>query len=198
MSDTRVKCHPTLGVLVCTDGHILVPQSGVNKAHWYYGSPNHRGYFQVHINGSIYKVHRLIAETFIPNPENKKEIDRINRDPQDNRIENLRRATRQENCRNTSRHDKCGKELGVHLYEDERAYNTAKSRRQRAANPQRWKDYHKEYWETHKQFVHPVLFSDGATHKVRKDIAESLLKLPVQERVFSPSMRYKPAMEWTE
>ena len=195
MSNTRVRCHPTLGVLVCTDGHILVPQNGANKAHWYYGSPNHQGYLQVRINGSIYKVHRLIAETFIPNPENKKEIDHINRDPQDNRVENLRWATRQENCRNTKRHDKCGRELGVHLYEDERAYNAARSRRQRASEPQRWKGYNKKYWASQKQFVKAVLFSDGATHKVRKAIAESLLGLPVKDRVFNADMRYKPTVE---
>lgn len=185
-------------MLVCTDGHILVPQNGANRAHWYYGSPNRQGYCQVRINGSLYKVHRLIAETFIPNPENKQEIDHTNRNPQDNRVENLRWATRQENCRNTYRHDKCGRELGVHLYENEQAYNTARSRRQRESEPQRWKDYSKKYWASQKQFVMAVLFSDGMTHKVRKAIADSLLELPVKDRVFNDSMRYKPAVEWEE
>ena len=46
-------------------------------------------------------VHRLIALTFIPNPDNKKCIDHINRIRDDNRIENLRWATQKENCQNS-------------------------------------------------------------------------------------------------
>ena len=37
-----------------------------------------------------YYVHRLVAETFIENPHCYTEIDHINRDKRDNRVENLR------------------------------------------------------------------------------------------------------------
>ncbi len=47
-------------------------------------------------------VHRLVATSFIPNPDNKSFIDHINGDRGDNRVENLRWATINENNFNKS------------------------------------------------------------------------------------------------
>ena len=44
-------------------------------------------------------VHRLVAEAFIPNPDNKPEIDHIDTVRTNNRIDNLRWVTRSENIR---------------------------------------------------------------------------------------------------
>jgi hypothetical protein len=45
----------------------------------------------LHKDGNIFpsSVHRLIAQTYIPNPENKKTVNHKNHNPIDNRVENL-------------------------------------------------------------------------------------------------------------
>jgi hypothetical protein len=48
-------------------------------------------------------VHRLVALHYIPNPENKREVDHINRDRKDNRVQNLRWVTSSENQQNTGK-----------------------------------------------------------------------------------------------
>lgn len=56
------------------------------------------------LNGKIYKYHRLIAIQFIDNPENLPQVDHININPFDNRIENLRWVNARTNANNKSKH----------------------------------------------------------------------------------------------
>ena len=59
-----------------------------------------KGYHCVSINRKSVEVHRLVALTHIPNPDNKEQVDHINRVRHDNRVENLRWVTRKENGEN--------------------------------------------------------------------------------------------------
>lgn len=58
------------------------------------------GYLRVSLrkNGKAYefKIHRLVADAFIPNPENKPTINHINGDKTCNKVNNLEWATRAE------------------------------------------------------------------------------------------------------
>ena len=70
------------------------------------GSINSWGYYNVVLSKDrkkyTKKVHRLIAEMFIPNPDNLSDVDHINRIKTDNRLDNLRWVSRQDNNRNMS------------------------------------------------------------------------------------------------
>lgn len=58
------------------------------------------GYLRIALKNKKHFVHRLVAEAFIPNPENKPFIDHINTIRSDNRVENLRWVTKKENNNN--------------------------------------------------------------------------------------------------
>ena len=68
---------------------------------------NREGYNQISLrynNKTIKRsIHRLIAKTFIPNPEDKPEVDHIDRNPKNNCVKNLRWVTPLENTDNQER-----------------------------------------------------------------------------------------------
>lgn len=56
------------------------------------------GYYRVSINGKSFSTHRLVAQTFIPNPNNLETVDHIG-NKLDNRVENLRWLSRPDNTK---------------------------------------------------------------------------------------------------
>ena len=68
------------------------------------GSSNSNGYLQVDlykdVKGKKFSIHRLVALAYIENPENKPEVDHIDRDILNNSVNNLRWATKEEQMRN--------------------------------------------------------------------------------------------------
>ena len=161
----RIERHPKLNIWVREDGCIYLPQSGRNPAHWTFGSKDNRGYLGVSINGKLYRVHRLVAECYIPNTENKPFIDHINRNKGDNRVENLRWATNSENLRNTAKNDLVESRGGTHRYEDEKQFYKEKDARRRKTRRN-------------------VRFSDGKTRYIPTSEAILLLAIPVEQRIY--------------
>jgi len=65
---------------------IIKPQTG-GKKYYMFTAPD----------GKDVRLHRIIAELFIPNPYDLPEVDHINEDRLDNRVDNLRWCTKQQN-----------------------------------------------------------------------------------------------------
>lgn len=67
------------------DFRILTPQVSKN------------GYLRIIVKNKHYSIHRLVAETFIPNPQNKPEVNHKDGNKENNCVNNLEWVTRSEN-----------------------------------------------------------------------------------------------------
>jgi len=81
------------------------------------GRQNKNGYIQVTLSaksGPVERlIHRLVAEAFLPNPENKPQVDHIDEDKINNQVNNLRWVTAKENI--SHYHTKDGRDHYIRL-----------------------------------------------------------------------------------
>lgn len=71
------------------------------------------GYLMVNLSKnsvtSHQRIHRLVAQAFIPNPENKPDINHVDEDKTNNNVNNLEWSTRKENCNHGTRNERISK-----------------------------------------------------------------------------------------
>ena len=65
---------------------------------------NSTGYVKIRMRGKNHLTHRLVANEWTPNPEQKACVDHIDGNPLNNYVSNLRWATHSENSRDKSKH----------------------------------------------------------------------------------------------
>jgi hypothetical protein len=92
-------------------------------------------------------LHRLLAIQFIPNPENKKEIDHIDRNKKNNNLSNLRWATRQENQNNKNTNIVLADGQTIEDYKHKQVNDN------RLKNNDRFKEKDKAYYEANKEHI---------------------------------------------
>ena len=59
--------------------------------------PNGKGYLRFSLGGKMVFVHRLVAELYVPNPENKPQVNHKDGNKRNNSADNLEWVTNQEN-----------------------------------------------------------------------------------------------------
>lgn len=90
-----------------TTGRIL--KSGKNRGGYLYINLCKQGVV------SNKRIHRLVAQAFIPNPENKSDINHIDEDKTNNTVTNLEWTTRKENLNHGTHNDRVSKTLSIQI-----------------------------------------------------------------------------------
>ena len=101
--DTKYLIYPNGKVFSKKTNKLLTPQI------------DSHGYYQVSISGKTKSLHRLVAETYLPNTLNKREVNHIDGDKGNNNVTNLEWSTSKENKKHAW-------ELGLYNHKGENHY----------------------------------------------------------------------------
>lgn len=78
---------------ITEDGRVINKHTGrVLK-----GQPNGKGYLRVHIDGKLRFIHRMVAEKYVPNPDNLEQVNHKDGNKLNNCAENLEWVSNQQN-----------------------------------------------------------------------------------------------------
>ena len=143
-----VKQHKASGLWCREDGAICMPPCPkYPKFRWTYGSRDKcSGYLKVKFRGKSYLVHRLVAGAFLKNPNGYPTVDHYpDRNPLNNRADNLRYASPKMQSDNQQRVDDSIERYGVRYCDNPAEYQRAL----RANSPElveRERAYRREYY----------------------------------------------------
>ena len=97
------------------------PYKSLYKGKMLKGSPDKDGYLLVHFRKDgkefAFKKHRLVAEAFIPNPENKSQVNHIDEDKTNNYVWNLNWMTCKENINHGTHNKRCAEANSKTVYQ---------------------------------------------------------------------------------
>lgn len=94
------KKYTTKDYEITKNGEII----NIHNGHKRVLQPNSKGYLRVMINGKNLFVHRLVAEKYVPNPENKPQVNHIDGNKLNNHYTNLEWVSNQENRNHAIEH----------------------------------------------------------------------------------------------
>lgn len=100
------KEHPILGIMVSNLGRVETERKGKH-----FGHNTVKVYKQVGWNHKQYSIHRLVYETFIGEIPNGYDINHIDENKTNNRVDNLNLMTHKENCNWGTRNERVSKKL---------------------------------------------------------------------------------------
>lgn len=143
----RIENHPDYSI--STDGRVYSWKS----KRWIKGTINDRGYRKVELNRKNYSVHRLVAIAFIPNPENKREVDHINKVRLDNRVSNLQWLTRREHAKKDLAGRKLTEEQKKHLSKINTGRKLSKETKEKISKVHKGSNHHR-YNHTTYRWIH--------------------------------------------
>lgn len=141
---------------ITRDGKVINKQTG----HMLAPQPNGKGYLRVSIGKKLMFIHRLVAEKYIPNPENKPQVNHKDGNKLNNCVDNLEWVTNQEN-----RNHAVDNDLQVTGEKCSWAKLTEENVKEIRANP----GYENEYW-ARKFKVSRSTISDVVNYRTWKHI----------------------------